>query len=84
MFFNKLFLYFIICIIVGGPSSKSSSASGTPAQASPVSYKPSSKELKEKHRKDKANKDSDKIIANPVEDTPDISGEFKVGPTHDI
>ncbi|XP_060565021.1 regulation of nuclear pre-mRNA domain-containing protein 2-like isoform X2 [Ruditapes philippinarum] len=75
--YDAKFIKELRSLMEGGSSSKSSSASGTPAQVSPVVYKPSSKELKEKHRKEKANKDSDKIIAKPVEETPDISGEFK-------
>lgn len=53
-------------VMEGGSSSKGSSASGTPAIDSPA-YKPSTK----------AEKASDKIIAKPVEETPDIAGEFK-------
>ncbi|XP_045216267.2 regulation of nuclear pre-mRNA domain-containing protein 2-like isoform X2 [Mercenaria mercenaria] len=75
--YDAKFIKELRSIMEGGSSSKSSSASGTPAQVSPVVYKPSSKELREKHKKEKANKDSDKIIAKPVEETPDISGEFK-------
>ncbi|KAL4227712.1 Regulation of nuclear pre-mRNA domain-containing protein 2 [Mactra antiquata] len=76
-------------ILEGGSVSKSSSTTGTPSSISPVEYKPSSKDKKHKHHhkeksskqrtieRSKSEKESDKIIAEAIEATPEISGEFK-------